>query len=50
MFHGPNISGVGARLDTVFAALFENAKVTKIITNNAKDCAVWAAFEIVIFR
>ncbi len=37
-------------LDTMLAASFRNGKVTKIITNNAKDYEVLAAFEIVTFR
>jgi len=37
-------------LDTLLAASYRNAKVTKIITNNAKDYEVLAAFEIVIFQ
>jgi predicted nucleic acid-binding protein len=37
-------------LDTLLAASFRNAKVTKIITNNAKDYEVLASFEIVTFK
>lgn len=37
-------------LDTLLAASFRNAKVMKIITNNAKDYKVLAAFEVVEFR
>lgn len=37
-------------LDTMLAASFRNARVTKIITNNAKDYEVLGAFEIVTFQ
>jgi len=37
-------------LDTLLAASFRQAKVTKIITNNAKDYEVLGAFEVVGFR
>lgn len=37
-------------LDTLLAASFRQAKVTKIITNNAKDDEVPGAFEVVGFR
>lgn len=37
-------------LDTLLAASFRNAKVARIITNNAKDYEVLASFEIVTFR
>ncbi len=37
-------------LDTMLAASFLNAKVTRIITNNAKDYEVLGAFEVVGFR
>jgi predicted nucleic acid-binding protein len=37
-------------LDTLLAASFRNAKVTKIITNNAKDYVVLGSFEIVTFK
>jgi len=37
-------------LDTLLAASFRNAKVTKIITNNSKDYEVLASFEFVTFK
>ena len=37
-------------LDTLLAASFRNAKVTKIITNNAKDYQVLGEFEVIEFR
>lgn len=37
-------------LDTLLAASFRQAKGTNIITNNAKDYEVLAAFEIVTFK
>lgn len=37
-------------LDTMLAASFRNAKVTKIITNNAKDYEVLGTFDIVGFK
>lgn len=36
--------------DTMLAASFRNAKVTKMITNNAKDYEVLGAFEVLTFR
>jgi len=37
-------------LDTLLAASFRQAKVTKIITNNAGDYEVLGAFEVIGFR
>lgn len=37
-------------LDTLLAASYRNAKVTKMITNNARDYEVLGAFEVVEFR
>lgn len=37
-------------LDALLAASLRKAKVTKIITNNAKDYEVLGAFEVVGFR
>ncbi|MDF1823611.1 MAG: hypothetical protein P1U68_03155 [Verrucomicrobiales bacterium] len=37
-------------LDTLLAASFRNAKVTRIISNNGKDYDVFGAFEVVEFR
>ena len=37
-------------LDTLLAASFRQAKVTKIISNNARDYEVLGAFEVVGFR
>jgi len=47
MSDGPNLSGVGARLDTLLAVSFRNANVTRIVTNHAKEYEVFTAFEIV---
>lgn len=40
----------GAEELTLLAASFRQAKVTKIITNNAKDYEMLGAFEVVGFR
>ncbi len=37
-------------LDTLLAATFRNAKVTKIITNNGRDYKVLGVFEIINYK